>query len=130
MPVIRYRYNYGNVLLSSHGVVMNTHAMCGNTIWCTCQGGAERNLPFGGFTRQQRLSQFEPITMHHINAITYDATGLTGWIDVQGPLQGITVEGRAYLVLDDTGMPCPDKNYHPSPATKAAQVVNLSCLRK
>ena len=106
MPIIRYRYHYGNTYLKRGGLAERTSALIQDRVRFTYDGGVHV-LPFRGFTKASRDHCNLPhIALDGVTAITYDALGICDWIDLpKQPHLAVIYKSCVYLVLDEDGLP-------------------------
>ncbi|WP_046004248.1 hypothetical protein [Pseudoalteromonas rubra] len=128
MPVIRYRHNYGYILLTTGGLLRSTKCVNQGTVRCTDGKGNEWRLPFKGFTSELRTRHFDCVTMHDVIGITGDETGFSDWVDLRGDFVGVWCDDGVYLALNAHGRPVVDTAYK-EPQKQLGQVVDLSSFR-
>ncbi|MEC4091854.1 hypothetical protein [Pseudoalteromonas rubra] len=129
MPIIRYKHNYGHIMLTTGGMLRNTKCVNRGRVRCTDLDDQEHYLEFRGFTSELRAYHFERVTMHDVTGITGDKTGLSGWVDLKGYYIGVWCDDGVYLALDATGYPVEDKDYTP-PKKAPGVVIDLARVRK
>lgn len=100
MPAVRYRHNYNQVILTTHGLAFPTKSISQNKVR-VIDNGKEYLLPFMGFTDSSRVVQFHNVFIDGIVAITFDPQYMTNWIELGKSLKiGVVFNGGVYLVLD------------------------------
>ncbi|RZG05538.1 hypothetical protein EXT48_08365 [Pseudoalteromonas sp. CO348] len=106
MPIIRYRYHYGNTYLKRGGLAERTSALIQDRVRFTYDEGVHI-LPFRGFTKASRdHSNLPHVALDGVTAITYDPMAMSGWIELpKRPHLAVIYKSCVYLVLDDKGLP-------------------------